>query len=43
MNINGKTLLDSVMIDGSEYPLEKNISWTSKMVKSFIIINYHYD
>lgn len=33
MKINdGKPLLDSVMIDGSEFSLEKNIEWTSKMV-----------
>lgn len=28
---DGKVLLDSVMVDGSEYPLEENILWTRKM------------
>jgi hypothetical protein len=28
---NGKPLLDSVMVDGSAFPLEENINWTARM------------
>jgi fructose-bisphosphate aldolase, class II len=28
---DGRPLLDSVMVDGSEHPLEENIRWTAKM------------
>lgn len=31
--LDNKPLLDSVMVDGSEYSLEENILWTSKMAK----------